>query len=120
MDAKWGTPYLMIYGYTLWNFTLRQETGELISPVGWSYGDMNYRILYQAGYATIDQDLQQACAELAVACYNSRGQNSNLTSENLGSYSYSAIAEKSFASLSSASRNAIESRKNRRLTRYKL
>lgn len=43
---------------------------------------------YKSGYATIPADLQQACAELAIAMYWASQRDLGVQSENIGSYSY--------------------------------
>jgi hypothetical protein len=35
----------------------------------WTPGIDNYRVQYQAGYSTIPNDLQEACAEWAAALF---------------------------------------------------
>ena len=38
------------------------DIGEIVSPVGFGRGYQNYRVVYTAGYSTIPNPIQQACA----------------------------------------------------------
>ncbi len=42
---------------------------DLFGPAAWLEGQDNYRILYTAGYATIPEDVQEACAEWVASLY---------------------------------------------------
>ena len=44
---------------------------------------------YEAGYATIPDDLERACIEIAAEMYQTRQQDRSVTSETLGDYTYS-------------------------------
>ena len=62
----------------------------------WGYfpvGFQNITIKYVGGYATIPADVEQVCLELAKNYLDSKGQNTTLQSESIGSYSYSAKSE---------------------------
>jgi hypothetical protein len=45
-------------------------------------------IEYTAGYATVPDDVEQACIEVASMLYRDRRRDGNLVSEGLGDYSY--------------------------------
>jgi hypothetical protein len=45
-------------------------------------------IEYTAGYATVPDDIEQACIEIAAMMYRDRRRDSGLASESLGDYSY--------------------------------
>jgi hypothetical protein len=94
--------------------------GEITSFVPFVRGYQNFRVIYSAGYATIPEEIQQAVAEIASSVYQNMATNPNLQSENLGGYSYSNIAEKSFANLSISSKFAIEQYRNRRIVPYRV
>ena len=51
---------------------------------GFSEGNMNIRITYYAGYATIPDDIEAKCLELIKMAYD---KNKNVKSEKLGPYS---------------------------------
>jgi hypothetical protein len=66
---------------------------ELLHPEDliWPLGINNFRVQYTAGYATIPEDVQEACAELVASWFVQRGRDLTLTRETLtGSYSYQA------------------------------
>lgn len=57
----------------------------------WTLGEHNFRIQYTAGYSTIPDDIQEAVAELIATWFAQRGQDLNLTTENIsGARSYAA------------------------------
>jgi len=64
-----------------------QGPGQFYYQMGFSRGVRNYRFTYVAGYATIPNDLEEACIELCVYIYKDR-QNKGMKSESLGEYSY--------------------------------
>jgi len=43
---------------------------------------------YTAGYATVPDDIEQACIEIAAMMYRDRRRDAGLASESLGDYSY--------------------------------
>ena len=52
----------------------------------------NVEIVYTAGYATVPEHVQAACAETVAAMYSSGKTDASLTSERLGDYSYTREA----------------------------
>jgi hypothetical protein len=120
-EARWfGTTYLMLHAWGLQSFDYNPYVGEVVSPQGFDFGYRNYRVIYQAGYATVPDAIQQATAALAVSVYNGRSINTNLAGENLGSYSYTTIAEKTFHNLDLISRYGLNLWKNHRVAKFKL
>jgi hypothetical protein len=120
-ESRWfGYSYLHLHLWNLYRFQVNPAVGEIVAPGIYDSGYQNYRCIYQGGYATVPQPIQQACAALAVSVYQSRGQNPNLQSESLGGYSYSLIAEKSFHSMDMATRYGLALYKNHRIAKYKL
>ncbi len=66
---------------------------ELMHPedLAWPVGIGNFRVQYTAGYATVPEDVQEACAELVATWFAQRGRDLSLQSENTaGTYAYSA------------------------------
>jgi hypothetical protein len=49
-------------------------------------------IEYTAGYATVPEDIEQACIDVSSMLYRDRRRDGNLTSEGLGDYSYTRAA----------------------------
>jgi hypothetical protein len=120
-ECRWfGNAYISHHIWNLAEYQFNQDIGELVSPQGFDFGYRNYRVKYTAGYSTVPYPIQQACAALAVSVYNSRTINANVTSENLGGYSYSNIAEKNFHSLDIASRYALAEYKSHRVAKFKV
>jgi hypothetical protein len=66
---------------------------ELLHPEDliWPVGINNFRVQYTAGYATVPEDVQEACAELVATYYQQRGRDLSLSSEDIANtYRYSA------------------------------
>jgi hypothetical protein len=95
---------LKLHTYELQGFQIDQRRGwllraipytdpELLHPEDliWPLGINNFRVQYAAGYATIPEDVQEACAELVASWFIQRGRDLTLGQETLsGSYSYKA------------------------------
>jgi len=80
-------------------YTYDYDTGRLmIDQSWWAYWPMDRGIMpdavksvcveYTAGYATVPDDIEQACIEIAAMMYRDRKRDSGLQSESLGDYSY--------------------------------
>ncbi|OAI46878.1 hypothetical protein AYO44_10505 [Planctomycetaceae bacterium SCGC AG-212-F19] len=68
---------------------------ELLHPedLVWPVGVNNFRVQYTAGYATVPEDVQEACAELVATWFAQRGRDLSLHSEDTaGTYRYTAEA----------------------------
>ncbi len=66
---------------------------ELLHPedLTWPVGVNNFRIQYTAGFATVPEDVQEACAALVASWFQQRGRDLTLQSEHTqGSYAYVA------------------------------
>jgi hypothetical protein len=64
---------------------------ELLHPEDliWPVGISNFRIQYTAGYATVPEDVQEACAELVATWFQQRGRDLTLEREDTaGTYRY--------------------------------
>ncbi len=64
---------------------------ELLQPedLVWPVGINNFRVQYTAGYATVPDDVQEACAELVATWFVQRGRDLNLQSERVqGAFQY--------------------------------
>lgn len=59
----------------------------------WPEGQLNVYVNYTAGYSTIPLDLEMLCNELAATVLRAGSRDAGLTSESVGSYSYSAHNE---------------------------
>jgi len=78
-----------IYDFLVWREGGR-EMGILYRNSGWPNGRMNISISYNAGYATIPDDVKQACIETVAAFFNRRKRDTGLSGEKLGDYSWTA------------------------------
>jgi hypothetical protein len=68
---------------------------ELLHPedLVWPVGINNFRVQYTAGYATVPEDVQEACAELVATWFQQRGRDLTLeTEDTAGTYRYRAFA----------------------------
>jgi hypothetical protein len=93
---------LKLHTYELAGYQLDQRRGwllraipytdpELLHPEDliWPVGINNFRVQYTAGFATVPEDVQEACAELVATWFQQRGQNLNMQSEDVAStYKY--------------------------------
>jgi len=61
---------------------------------GFSAGRQNVRVKYTAGYATVPEDVQLACALAVADNFHRLERDGSLTSERLGDYSWSAGVER--------------------------
>lgn len=102
-----GRPLLSTYNYPIITITsINERTGVnsfVTVPSSEYYHDANagliylsnltikdpmgYKIVYKAGYTTIPNDLNQACAQMVVREYNQRAGSGDVQSESLGEYS---------------------------------
>ena len=66
-------------------------TTEAMSYCHFPVGRQNINVVYTAGYATVPEDVQEACVEMCTVLYGATSTDGNigLDSESLGSYSYS-------------------------------
>src|SRR5262249_30874118 len=99
---------LKMHTYELAGYQIDQRRGwllraipytdpELLHPEDliWPTGINNFRIQYTAGYATIPEDVQEACAELVATWFVQRGRDLTLVHEALsGSYAYQAAVSR--------------------------
>jgi hypothetical protein len=80
-------------------YTYDYDTGRLaIDQSWWAYWPLERGIMpdavksvcveYTAGYASVPDDIEQACIEIAAMMYRDRRRDSGLASESLGDYSY--------------------------------
>lgn len=121
LEARWyGYAYLMMYSMNMFSMDYNPDIGEIVSAQGFDFGYRNYRVIYQAGFSTVPNPIQQAVAALAVAVYQGRGQNPNLQSESLGGYSYTNLAERTFHQLDLVSRYSLQLYRNHRISKYKV
>jgi hypothetical protein len=98
---------LKLHTYELAGFQLDQRRGwllraipytdpELLHPEDliWPVGVSNFRVQYTAGYATVPEDVQEACAEWVATLFKDLGRNRNVALENTaGVYSFRAMSE---------------------------
>jgi hypothetical protein len=56
-------------GVPISDFEIDTARGWLTRLFGWDEGVDNYRVVYTAGYSTIPEDVQEACAEWVAALF---------------------------------------------------
>ncbi len=87
-------------------FRIDLNTGVIVMPGGYRDSEWNDEfddvddhfqtviVNYNAGYATVPDDVAQACTEIVAAAYRARFKDANVNSESIGDYSYtSAVRE---------------------------
>lgn len=80
--------YLKIPKKAINDFQIYADEGRLHRDGGFNAGIRNVVVAYTAGYATIPDDLQDACLELVMYFYDLSKRDSTLQSEKIGNYSY--------------------------------
>ena len=93
--SAWGqNAGLKVHTEELTDYQVDDLRGWLLRPAAedfWSSGFQNYRVQYTAGYATVPEDVQEACAELVATWFQQRGRDLSLHAESTaGTYSYAA------------------------------
>jgi hypothetical protein len=114
------TSYLWIHWQDLPAYRVNEITGEIYSDFGFNRGVYNWRVGYQAGYATLPNDLAQAIAELAAAAYLMQTVNPNLQSQTLDKWSYTVAVNKGFDSLSLISQGTLRRYRVREAPHYSI
>jgi hypothetical protein len=87
--VEWDT-YNDVLFYTLvanQDYLIYGDRGYIYLRGGWTQGNLNYKISYKAGYATIPYDVKVACIMVAVDIYDRKGL-TGMKGESIGSYSY--------------------------------
>ncbi len=118
-SARNLTVSLNVYWYSMPYFRYAADRGEIYSPVGFLPGYENYRVQYVGGFATVPEEIQQACAELVQLTYATIRANPLMSSETLDKYAYTKSAKGSYDQLSVTSKKAIQQHKLYRVARYK-
>jgi len=81
---------LLLHTAELTDYRIDERRGWLLRAA-WPEGVHNFRVQYTAGWATVPEDVQEACAELVATWFVQRGRDLTLHAENAGgSYSYEA------------------------------
>ena len=94
-----GDPWGEEAGYQAFcGWRLDDETGEIYGR--FPRGQLNVRIDYSAGFATIPQAIQEACVQLVCDLYNAGLVNTTLKTAKLGSASFSLKDQQTTAVLS--------------------
>jgi hypothetical protein len=94
-----GDPWGEEAGYqSFTGWRLDDETGEIYGR--FPRGQLNVRIDYTAGFATIPQAVQEACVQLVTDLYNAGLVNNTLKKATLGQGSFELKTENQTASLS--------------------
>lgn len=69
LQAKDRNAELVLHNEELGDYDVDTSHGCLIRTGGWQQGTGNYRVIYTAGYETIPEDVQEACAEWVAALF---------------------------------------------------
>jgi hypothetical protein len=70
------------------------DAGELIHTEGsWATGSRNIHVEYTAGYATIPDDVEQACMELVKDAFDRAKRDTTLMGETVGAYRWQALVQ---------------------------
>jgi hypothetical protein len=121
--VRYLTCRLNVHRWWLNDYRLNPDVGEIRTVGIFQVGYDNYRINYTAGYgataALMPADVQDATCEVVRNAYESRRINTNLASESLGSYSYSAAAKVGFDMLSASARRTLNQYRRLTVARYK-
>ncbi len=69
LDAQGREAGLVLYTEELADYDIDAEAGWLERAVEWPGGSQAYRVRYTAGYTTIPDDVQEACAQWVAALF---------------------------------------------------
>ncbi len=69
-------------------YTFLADEGMLYCSAGWPTGTNSISVDYTAGYATIPDDLEHVCLEIAAYLYGISKGDPSVQSESIGDYSY--------------------------------
>lgn len=69
LDAKQREAALRLHVQDIDDFHVDAPHGWLVRSAGWRRGVDNYRVVYSAGYDTVPEDVQEACAQWVSALY---------------------------------------------------
>ena len=85
LDREYGTDHLI----ATTDYVIDEDAG-ILTLDGYRFGAglKNIKVVYNAGYATIPANLEQACIELVSMKYNTK-ESEGIKSEKIGSYSVS-------------------------------
>src|SRR5581483_919483 len=78
LNAKDQAAELLLHTEELADYQVDGPRGWLIRPGGWRVGTRNYRVGYTAGYETVPEDVQEACAEWVAALFYQTKRDSGL------------------------------------------
>ena len=96
-DGRWNCHEVLAAlnapGDPLSDFQVDYDAGLLIVHGTFPRGARNIHVEYTAGYSTIPEALQQACADLAARMYHRSARDTSVASESLGDYRWQAGGE---------------------------
>ncbi len=69
LNAKDAQAPLKLHVDEVSDYEIDASRGMLYRECGWGEGVLNYRVIYTAGYSTIPEDVQEACAQWVAALY---------------------------------------------------
>lgn len=69
LNARGVAAGLVLHVDELADYGVDAERGWLTRPGGWPEGVDRYRVIYTAGYATVPEDVQEACAQWVAALF---------------------------------------------------
>lgn len=81
LHAKDVAAELLLHTEELGDYQVDAAKGYLHRAAGWQEGIDNYRVLYTAGYETVPEDVQEACAQWVAALYWQAKRDPGLTQE---------------------------------------
>lgn len=119
LNAKLTDAPLVLHTDELSDFAVIPETGELDRPACWYRGVGNFRIVYTANFASVPEDIKQACRELVKAGYNARRLDPGLVSQDLGAWKWTKVTDAAFGNLSLLARNALARYRIVRIPRFR-
>lgn len=121
-ESRIFTSYYWIHWQEMSWYRVNEENGEIRNSMVFNNGIQNWRIIYNAGYSVVPDDLQQAICEMVKITWLIRNRDPNLKSESMENYSYqsadTSASGVAFAGLSELSRRTLNLYKVRRIGAY--
>jgi hypothetical protein len=81
LNARDAAALLLLHKQELDDFTIDAPRGVLRRDAGWPGGAGYWRVLYTAGYATVPEDIQEACAQWVAHLFWQTKRDPGLASE---------------------------------------
>ena len=88
--ANSNASYLYVHVDDATDYDINFNRGELIRSCGWPQGPHAVRVVYTAGWSTVPEDVQEACATMVAALYYQYSRDPGLSLQKTADLTYQA------------------------------